>query len=274
MKTHHTHKGFTLLELLTVMAIMAMLSTLAATGYFAAVRGIAKQRGTTGLMNALTLARQRACTDGARTSVVCYNVWSDASSSDRKDCRPSYVICKVLGRFTDISGTQLADEFTPIDRLFNLPDYQGVSSSSVKTYPIRLYNLTRGGWSDVQQEVKRKPYGAHLGFPDRPGSTYETPEVLLYFTRRDGTQWEVGDAYGVAVSTVSSLPKNVYFGGTLMPTSPNSNVIIFEFRPDGLAEAGSASQIDLCMVKEAGAVPKPVKQINVNTRGEITSRDL
>jgi len=270
MKTHRTKKAFTLLELLTVMAIMALLTTLATTGYFAAIRGISKGRGAAGFVNALTLARQRACTDGVRTSVVCFNIWSGAENTEgRKAATPSYVICTALGRFTYVNGNLLGDEFTPLDRMFNLPDYQKTES----LYPIRLYNLTRGQWIDVKQEVSREFYRSdNFRYPDRPDvNTGVTPRVLLQFTAKSSVGWQVGDAYGVAVSAVSALPKGVYFGSPLAP-SGNTDVppVIFEFYPDGQAKE---KNIDLTMVNKSDAEPEKFKKITVKTTGEITSSD-
>ena len=66
-------KGFTLVELLTVMAIMAMLSTIAVSSYFTAIRGMARRSALKHLANTFVLARQRACMEGASMSVMIFN---------------------------------------------------------------------------------------------------------------------------------------------------------------------------------------------------------
>ena len=58
--------GFSLLELLAVMSIMALLTTLAVTSYFSAVRGMGRRSAVNNLANTLIQARQRACMDNAR----------------------------------------------------------------------------------------------------------------------------------------------------------------------------------------------------------------
>ena len=279
MKTHPSKKGFSLLELLTVMAIIAMLSTVAVTGYFSAARGIAKQRGITGLMNALTLARQRACTEGVKTTLICYNTWSGAEteggaskSEKRKACTPTYVICKAIGQFTSVEGNYLGDEFTPLDRLFNFTTKALDTSAPA---PIRLYNMTRpGGWSDVQMDVRRKAYSDILQNPETPWMPATSPAVLLCFYQKKtgGDNWQVGDSYGVVVSPVASLPKGVYFGNTLDPSSGSSTTpptIVFNFYPDGRADRQS---IELKMLESSGdSGLARVKRISVSEDGIVSS---
>ena len=65
-------RGFSLLELLAVMSIMAMLSTLAVTSYFGAIRGMASRGAKKHFQNTLLLARQRACIDGARVRLMAF----------------------------------------------------------------------------------------------------------------------------------------------------------------------------------------------------------
>jgi len=268
------------MELLTVMAIMALLSTLAVTGYFSAVRGMAKTRGVSGLMNALTLARQRACTDGAKTSVLCFNTWSGAeslpnasASEKRKACTPTYLICKAIGQLTYVSGNELGDEFTPLNRLFTLDNSPNTSAPA----PVRLYNLTRGGYSDVLQTVKRIPYPGTAGSlisPENGRPPYSS--VLLCFTRKKTVgvsgDWKPGDTYGVAVSPVASLPKNVYFGSTLNPgidSSSSKSMVTVEFFPDGSATGGL---LDIVMLRRTSdSSLTRVSTVKVSTEGIVSS---
>lgn len=52
---------------------MALLSTLAVTSYFGAVRGMSIRSAKRHFENALVQARQRACIDGARVSLIAFN---------------------------------------------------------------------------------------------------------------------------------------------------------------------------------------------------------
>ena len=66
-------KAFTLLELLVVVAIMAMLGVASSGGYNALVRGM-KERGAVASASALLRsAKERALIDRVPTVVFCYN---------------------------------------------------------------------------------------------------------------------------------------------------------------------------------------------------------
>jgi len=285
MKTHHTQNGFSLLELLTVMSIMAILSTLAVAGYLSAVRGMAKQRAIGGVSNALVLARQRACTEATKTTVVCFNVWtggeliSGASTSEkRKACTPTYVICKTIGTFTYVNGNILGDEFTPLDRIFGLS--LSVQEQQSAYASLRLYNLTRGGWSDVYPTVRRMPYqggtdAGAMSFPATDPLRTEAPSILLCFDAKKTANipggWKVGDAYGIAVSPVAVLPKNIFFGGGLSPDSSNSEsstppMLLFTFFPDGRAESKTVQLLSL------EPTLATFKTIEVTTDGDVKTK--
>ncbi|MCL2104692.1 MAG: prepilin-type N-terminal cleavage/methylation domain-containing protein [Kiritimatiellaeota bacterium] len=269
MKTDFSKKGFSLLELLAVMAVLAILSTLAVTGYFSAIRGMLKQRSATAVSNALVLARQRACTEAVNTAVVCFNVWSGGEQGKTglekwKACMPTYVVCKAIGQFTYVQSPGgaglLGDEFAPLDRMF------GISSSVDSNFtPLRLYNLTRGGWSDVSATVTREDYKNQPieKFP-ATGANFSNDDerrVLLCFHAKAPVNmpggWQVGDAYGVAVTPIAVLPKSIYFGsssggkgtaGSLHPdqdTSTSSRMMQFMFYPDGRAEPGRVELLSL-----------------------------
>ena len=104
-----SRRGFSLLELLAVMSIMAMLSTLAVTSYFSAVRGMTRRSAVKHLANTLVVARQRACLEGSRMSVMIFNEVSRYEGS-KEIVIPSYVICKEVGRISFISQDKLVDE--------------------------------------------------------------------------------------------------------------------------------------------------------------------
>jgi len=279
MKAHRKQKGFSLLELLVVMSIMAMLATLASAGYFSAVHGIAKQRAASGVVNALVFARQRACSDATKTVVIFYNAWSGAemdtssTTEKRKAARASYVICKAIGQFTSVQGDLLGDEFSPVDRLFGISQNFPPSSSVA---PIRLYNLTRGGWSDVYQTVKRDPYPGSSKF-DSPatGASLNAPAVLLQFKAKRTVPpdcWKIGDSYGVAVSPVATLPKNIYFGSGLTPWDEDKGGtttrprLMYEFFPDGSAKGLNEGIV----LKSLDPDLKVFRRVKVSKDGEVT----
>jgi len=203
------------MELLAVMAIMGILSTLAVTGYFSAVRGMTRRRAVSNLVAAINQARQRASIDGTRTALICYNVKHVVTPnvSDTKTFSPTYVICKALGRVTckdpsSVSGgvPLFGDEFTPLDKIF------GAVSSGFSFGSRRLYNLTTKDWSEVGDTVILGAYNLNLK-SGLTGENLPTSEMLWCFTKKSGgnATWNVGDLYGIEVSPPEILPKNIYF---------------------------------------------------------------
>jgi len=192
------------------------------------------------------------------------------TTEKRRAVSPTYIICKTIGHITHVSGNYLGDEFSPLDRLFGVDNNPRLDAPA----PVRLYNLTRGGWADVLQTVRRMQYpGQSLESPEDT-SIPNSPHVLLSFTvkRQNGPQWQVGDAYGVPVSPVATLPRNVYFGGTLDPDSSQGQnpMVVFEFKPDGRAEN---EQIHLVMLNKSGDTGlSRVKTVSVSSDGTIRSQ--
>ena len=109
-----------LIELLAVMAIVAMLSTLAVTSYFSAIRGMPSRTALTTSTTRMAMARQRACIDGCRVSLIVFNEAAafDASGTAISDLAASFVVCRELGRFSFVSGTSCSDEFSDLGSLF------------------------------------------------------------------------------------------------------------------------------------------------------------
>lgn len=270
MKQKSKH-GFSLMELLAVMAIMGILSTMAITGYFSAVRGMARRRAVSNLVAALSQARQRACIDGTRTALVCYNEKSDATSSDLKTVSPTYVVCKALGRVTSIASGKIGDEFTPLDKIFGLTPPASGTSSYKSFGSRRLYNLSRTGWTEVGMTVEDGTYNDDL-LSGRTGKPFfPLPKLLWCFTKApggvDNAGWQVGDLYGIEVSPPGILPKNVYFGKLMADDKSQINVL---FKPDGSARGESISivaqngiNIATIIVGDSGTVTGG-KTINLN----------
>jgi prepilin-type N-terminal cleavage/methylation domain-containing protein len=230
-------RGFSLLELLAVMSIMAMLTTLAVTSYFSAIRGMTRRSSVKHLANTLILARQRACMEGTRVSVMVFNEVSGYDEQTKKEkIAPSYVVCKEVGRISFISQGTLIDEFASLDTMFGTAAIDANYLGS-----IRLYNLKNGGWSNVYPSVKK--------VEPEISSAYELAlkgqEVLHKIPmfgfvinkkvpnpspKKDS--WNVGDSYGIEVVPINSLPRGFQF--TALPRYDSAPICV-TFRPDGSA---------------------------------------
>ena len=267
--------GFSLLELLAVMAIVAMLSTLAVTSYFSAIRGMSSRTARRGLTNALSMARQRACIDGCRVSLIIFNEAAgfDTSGSKISDLAASYVVCRELGRFSFVREDLLFDEFADLNKLFREKLSTDTSSDSVAG-AIRLYNLSAGSWSLVRPYVEQKEMtGVKL--------PYSTPKndfkIWAYkFERLTGSgmqssgggnpTWKAGDSYGIEVMPVQSLPKGFSFKELNANASSDASLTDVRhvtFEPDGSALAAATFTVESQDPNAKGA------KFTINKRGEI-----
>ncbi len=269
MKTKGTIKkggrsrGFSLLELLAVMSIMAMLTTLAVTSYFSAIRGMTRRSAVKHLANTLILARQRACMEGTRVSVMIFNeiIGYDAA---QPRLAPSYVVCKAMGRISYLGNGALVDEFEPLDKMFGV-SAAGASSSYLGSF--RLYNLTRGKWWNVVPTVTSVPLGGRAS-AYRTVAPYEIPAFGFVENTKvvnaNRSDWQVGDSYGVEVAPVNALPRNFLFDTI---NDSISSVLTVTFQPDGsVADGGNGVTIKILTTQ----VPITGSSVSVKSDGSIT----
>jgi len=259
-----------LLELLAVMSIMAMLTTLAVTSYFSAISGMARRSAVKHVVNTLILARQRACMEGARVSVMFFNEFhgyakdeTGNQTSEEVDL-PSYVVCKELGQISYMNGGAIGDEFKDLDKMFGVAgvgQWQDVDNSFKGQ--MRLYNLTKGGWWDVKPYVK--------GTSQTVGLPYEGIEDDLscnYFVVVNShvSSPAIGDSYGVEAAPISSLPKGFVFNGL---TDQNSEPICINFLPDGRCDT-SIGKSSITIIETRLPSKRPSNTIRVSAQGVIS----
>lgn len=154
-------RGFTLLELLAVMAIMLILSSLAVTGYRAMISGSGVGAAVGHLRQTLDLARQTAIMQGKSSYVVFYQDTGTAW----------YVTCMGEGYKTDGGGGILVDAYSAGASMslgmdvFNLSsdearwgqiiDVQDANGDGIKEYTLSASGIgidDRYGWM-VSQKV-------------------------------------------------------------------------------------------------------------------------
>jgi len=256
-------RGFTLLELLAVMSIMAMLTTLAVTSYFNAIRGMTRRSAAKHFANSLILARQRACLEGVRVSVMVFNEITGYDGSDPAVV-PSYVVCKEVGKISFISQGKLIDEFAPLDKMFGTAAASGSYLGS-----MRLYNLTQGKWWQVNPSVvSHNLSGRASAYQPR---TYTIP--AYGFTKNSNVKnsneasWNVGDTYGVESAPPGSLPKGFKFveldGASNNEPDNVSKVVCVTFLPDGTAQRAETIRIRELLP------PNTVAKVSVEDDGSI-----
>ncbi len=282
-------RGFSLLELLAVIAIMALLSTMAVTSYFSAVRGMASRSAKRHFENALVQARQRACMDGVRVSLMAFNesLSYDTTGQKIQESAGCYVVCREIGRISWVpdSQTYLVDEFADLKKLFPAPfddtgapvDLNGKTDSFFSNAGLlRLYNLDKGFWTEVRPYAQEKPVGgadASLLYSETVGAANDTYTFNAYAFVLQGNKsvnaekWEVGDAYGVEVAPVQSLPKKYLFD-TLDKYTLNK-VLCVTFEPDGSRSTNAKNSNRSFTIKDTTTGGKSVT-FSVEDNGTIT----
>ncbi|MBO7655536.1 MAG: prepilin-type N-terminal cleavage/methylation domain-containing protein [Kiritimatiellae bacterium] len=261
--TKRSNRGFSLLELLTVVAIMGMLSTLAVTSYFSAIRGMTRRSAIKHLVNTLVLARQRSCMEGSRMSVLIFNEVTGYDSRNKAIIAPSYVVCKEVGRVSAKQGDQIYDEFTALDKLFGYEKSVSAIKNDGEYASMRLYNLAEGKWTCVYPKVLlTKDINAIIS----DGESVNLPIFTFVKNARSESKnpssatWEVGDPYGIEVTPLNSLPRGFWF--KKFEDAENRAPICITFEPDG-----NASRTENIVIEEQLVSKRTT--IKVTNTGEI-----
>jgi len=251
-------KAFTLLELLTVIAIMAMMSTLSLGAYRGIVRGM-EDRGVIATATLIVSAAQnRARSDHAITAVHFYNVLTQ-EGDDTPGKQVDYMVhgeavaVRGVGRFTRVLGNYLADECNDLEQEFEVKDSTDptVRNPDAKTsgryatgfaQKMRLFKLTT--LDDAKGGGKKLPCSKvlmaavvgpdldpvedfHFEQPTQPdGKTpiRQIPNVCFKVVDDNGIQWRAGDVY--AFPFKETVMPNGYVFGTKndLPTSAKDPV--------------------------------------------------
>ena len=222
-------RGFTLMELLVVIGIIALLSAITITGYMGASQGMAKKRGASQLASVITQARQRACMSNRRVAVV-FSRNNAETQSDSGDYN-TYSVCTELGAVYQVGGSY-CDFFGDIVTRVRGRRYGG-------NYRFQTIDISNG-----------KTYDSSCGVSPQETRLEDGSRVLAYrFSNLPSTPnptvYGDGIMLWMRASQNYSLPGGYRFSG-------NSPII---FNADGSLAAGSASSVRADFI--------------ANTRGEL-----
>ncbi len=199
-RTARRGAGFTLMELLIVIAIMAIISTVAVGGYFGMMRAAAYSSAHAGVYNTLLLAKQRAVIDGKVTSLMILNA-------------TNYVVVRAVGRISHVDAGVAHDAYSDL-------------SGALGT--IDVFNLdSTGGGAFKKVTISR---AIELRLKDEMGAPYTVPEGYRFEGAGAGFFLE-GDRYGFALHGVQALPRGYLFTGAL-PREVRFNVDGSRIKPD------------------------------------------
>ena len=212
-------RGFTLVELLVVMAIMGLLGTISVGGYRAMQRGM-EERGVMDNMNQfIRSAYQRAQID--RQPVAVY-FWNELLRKETDDSPPIVVGRAVAvrrsGRITDVVGGKLYDEFGDL----------GTDSSFKR--------------SVVSQTTKRTQSNERML---ATGGNAVIESYAFVVMDAGGVQWNRGDAYGFEFAE-TQLPHNYIFGSDYSDSdsSPVKDIKVLRFKPGRYSGTGTSGGVE------------------------------
>lgn len=233
--TTRTDKGFTLLELMVVMGIMVLISTIVVSGYFGMSRASAYIAARTVVYGTLQNAAQRACLDGRRV-VVAFIGSQKGSYEDN-----ALVAIEVAGVVTEKVTTEALRDRTAHFKIYTDTTNAGDDSGNAGTNSITLWNMRNGARIDgfTFSRGWLPQGGADIPGPSSGKYQYEVTELApLGGKKIDMSKWRQGDQYGFQISDVQYVPKGFKIGFDSVSASPRDKVLVFE--PDGTGFVASS----------------------------------
>ncbi len=227
--------GFTILELIAVIGIIAVIGTAVIGGFSGMMKSVARRNAADSLRRALNLSRQEACVDGNDTYM--YPVDVDRYALVRKagtitgvstGARKVTINGKTINSYSISGGKWILDDFADL-------------SSSTEAFVVN------NGITEQDLANQIKDYGGSLVFDMKDGvfttvafSPFRDEDVDAWVFGVNGTSsFKKGDDYGWVTHPIQSLPKGYVFKGTYNANSgaynPNHGKCV-HFKPDGTVE--------------------------------------
>lgn len=259
MKT--MNKGFTLLELMTVIAIMAILGTASIGGYSAMQRGIRERGAVATASGLLRAAQERAAIDRVPTAVYCYNkiITDQTLGADEATVVVGMMTAvRRAGRLTNVQSKLLYDEFGDLNLTYPaMSDDSELSSDNVShtladledVSGMRLYKFPTDEsmeYSIVASSVWTTEKNPVYLFSGAGNGSSQTNCLTSAFYWKKGVssheaQWQAGTAYAFEIGEIQ-LPRGMTFGKKIpsnMSEIEVEKVILFD--PDNR----SAKTVDI-----------------------------
>lgn len=253
--------GFTLLELVAVIGIIALMSVVVVGGFNGILRAIADTSGADAMRRALMLARQQACVDGEDTYVwvTGMNTFavvrkagtvSAVSSGSRN---PSYL--QVGGRETSISAKFIEDEYADLASaeqgfVIDADTLATDINDIVKNYKgIRVFDMSTAKMADITV----------------PPWFDGKKDAWVFGIAKDAGGFAVGADYGWLIYPEQTLP-----AGYVFADSYDSNGAFKEnydtkvhFLADGTVDSPAAFPVYEVSVKKT-------RRVQVSGDGKVT----
>lgn len=261
-------RGFTLIELIVVVGIVAMLITMASTGFFGALRQEDATRARNQLRDVLLSARQQACVSGRTQVVVCWNADTEIEVGNRRQAakQGKYAVFSSIGSVW-LSGTALCVPYgyqrdtlsglNPGTRVISLAD-PDASRFAVIDESLSAPNKTQ---SDVDQDRQAKTVQIRY-MAGGEQETVDCPmEVVAELKSGGGSLKSVDGRIPLAArnTQVFNLPAYYAF-------SRDRTAIVFT--PDGRVDAQGGSTLSVghsVSSRETGSF-----SVSVDSSGRVT----
>ena len=236
--------GFTLIELMVVVGIMAFLGVAATGGYSALQKGMAERGATAAASSLLQAAKERAMVDRSPTVVYCYNrMVKEATDIDNAVIVGEAVAVRRSGRISYVRGKYLVDEFMDVVGSYDIIDDNEVSkrkgmrlwrfddkepSGSDMKYSVvadavipldqdTLQLHTFDNWAKAGEDVQVDEWEAKvIGGRSRSEKMPSTMPYVAYAfynlgsSSHEPSSWVAGNGYGFEFAKMQ-LPKNFIF---------------------------------------------------------------
>ncbi len=267
-------RGFTLLELMLVVAIMGFMGAMAVGGYRAMRRGMEERSALQNAGMFIRAAYQRAQVD--RQPVAVY-LWNETEREESGATTPivvgKAVAVRRAGRITKVpDASTLVDEFGDLrfSRLV-LDEDSGEedNSTSAEGSGISLYRMngdegSKMMRSTVRESTVRKNENAYIG------GEQKTYDVYAYAVQdKGGVSWKAGDAYGFEFADLT-LPVNYLFGSTWSRTvrSPVAGETVLRFNPkygSSSVSSGTGDTVKISSLRPGASGSLEAKNVGTTT---------
>ncbi|MGN0852852.1 MAG: Tfp pilus assembly protein FimT/FimU [Kiritimatiellia bacterium] len=209
-------RGFTLVELLVTIGLMALLATLATTGYYAASRGMADRGAVTDAKSIIRSAMQRALIDQVPTAVLFYNqrLRDDSSDDESEICVGTAVAIRMSGRFSHVFSDMLVDQFADLQQTYPTTQLSAGGDSGMRIYRMASVDEGYEKCKTIVESSVRKKDGINEYLVASVSNLVNVSYWgFKYSSRNANANWKVGDAYASEIASLQ-LPHGYIFGSS------------------------------------------------------------
>ena len=225
-RTGFLRRGFTLIELMLVIALMGIMGTLAVGGYSAVTRGMSERAALATARSLAEAALQRAQIDQAQTYVFLFDeVLRPDTDTSVGVVQGVAIAVRACGRVTEVADGLVCDEFGDLERSFkSLVDEDDSETESEEKQKaavstMRIYNLRSRDSAEVEEGVRS--YVVTDTDLEEDGDKDKETAVrwkVYGFKKVSGADFKVGDAYGQEFA-VTRLPPGYTFSSSVSMSS-------------------------------------------------------